>query len=88
MKEFVETYKDRIIYGSDQIDDGQMKPEEIQKLIRSKWTGEFNFFASGDVQSAWNVAHPFKGLGLSKDILQKIFLDNALKYYPRIQDSN
>jgi predicted TIM-barrel fold metal-dependent hydrolase len=88
VKEFVEAYQDRIIYGSDQIDDGQMKAEKIQKLIRSKWTGEFNFFASGDVQSAWNVSQPFKGLGLSKNILQKIFYDNALKYYPRIQDSN
>lgn len=88
VKEFVEAYQDRIIYGSDQIDDGQMKAEEIQKLIRSKWTSEFNFFASGDVQSARNVAQPFKGLGLSKDILQKIFYKNALKYYPRIQNSN
>lgn len=88
VKGFIETYQDRIIYGSDQIDDGQMKAEEIKKLIRNKWTGEFNFFASGDVQSAWNVAHPFKGLGLSKKILRKIFYENALKYYPRIQDSD
>lgn len=88
VKAFVEAYQDRIIYGSDQIDDGLMKADEIQKLIRSKWTGEFNFFASGDVQSAWNVTRPFKGLGLPKNILKKIFHDNALKYYPRIQNSD
>lgn len=85
VKSFVEEYKDRIIYGSDQIDDGSLEPDEIQKIIRRKWHEEFNFFASGDTQSAWNVPHLFKGLGLQKEILEKIFHDNALKYYPRFQ---
>lgn len=84
VKEFVEVYQDRIIYGSDQIDDGSMGANEIQNLIRSKWTNEFEFFASGTVQSAWNVSQPFKGLGLKKEILKKVFHDNAIRYYPRL----
>lgn len=88
VKEFVEKYQDRIIYGSDQIDDGSLKAGDIQNLIRSKWTGEFEFFASGTVQSAWNVSRPFKGLGLRKDILKKVFHDNAIRYYPRLEINN
>ncbi len=84
VKEFVEKYQDRIIYGSDQIDDGSIAPEEIQNVIRSKWTNEFEFFASGTIQSAWNVSQPFKGLGLDKEILEKLFHDNAIRYYPRL----
>ncbi|WP_234567326.1 amidohydrolase family protein [Rhodohalobacter sp. 614A] len=88
VKEFVETHQDRIIYGSDQIDDGLMAASDIQNLIRSKWTNEFEFFASGTVQSAWNVSQPFKGLGLKKEILEKIFHDNAIRYYPRLEIKN
>jgi predicted TIM-barrel fold metal-dependent hydrolase len=84
VKQFVERYQDRIIYGSDQIDDGSPEPESIRTQIRQKWRNEFRFFADSDNQAAWNVSKPFKGLGLSKDILKKLFHDNALKYYPGI----
>jgi predicted TIM-barrel fold metal-dependent hydrolase len=82
VKQFIERYQDRIIYGSDQIDDGSLKSESVRNQIRQKWRNEFRFFADSDIQSAWNVNRPFKGLGLNKDILQKLFHDNALRYYP------
>jgi hypothetical protein len=86
VKEFVETYRDRIIYGSDQIDDGTSKPSQIQEEIRIKWRNEFRFFAGNDLQTAWNVDKPFQGLGLDREILKKLFRDNAIHYYPRIRE--
>jgi predicted TIM-barrel fold metal-dependent hydrolase len=87
VKEFIEHYQDRIIYGSDQIDDGSMDADEIQNTIRTKWRNEFRFFADGDIQTAWNVDKPFKGMGLNKKILKKIFRDNALTYYNRLSET-
>jgi predicted TIM-barrel fold metal-dependent hydrolase len=84
VKEFVESYQDRIIYGTDQIDDGSLDAAEIQNTIREKWHNEFRFFSDEDEQTAWNVNKPFKGLGLSKKILRKLFHDNAIHYYPRL----
>ena len=87
VKEFIETYQNRIIYGTDQIDDGSLGNDELRETIRTKWHNEFNFFANDDLQTAWNVEKPFKGLGLEKKILKKLFLDNAIRYYPRLVDS-
>ncbi|MCC5904662.1 MAG: amidohydrolase family protein [Balneolaceae bacterium] len=85
VKEFVEAYQDRIIYGTDQIDDGTLDANEIQETIRGKWHNEFRFFSDKDTQTAWNVEKQFKGLGLSKKILRKLFHDNAIYYYPRLK---
>ncbi len=86
VKGFVEAYQDRIIYGSDQIDDGSLNASEIQATIREKWHNEFRFFSDCDTQTAWNIEKPFKGLGLSKNILKKLFHDNAIRYYPRLEN--
>ncbi len=86
VKEFLEHYQDRIIYGSDQIDDGSLDAKEIQDTIRTKWHNEFRFFADDDIQTAWNVDKPFKGMGLNSKIVKKIFFNNAIKYYPGIKD--
>lgn len=86
VKEFVTAYQDRIIYGSDQIDDGSLDESEIQATIRKKWRNEFRFFSDSDIQTAWNIEKPFKGLGLSKKILHKLFHDNAVHYYPRLKN--
>jgi predicted TIM-barrel fold metal-dependent hydrolase len=84
VKEFIETYHDRIIYGSDQIDDGTLSKLELQRIIFHKWESEFRFFAEDSVQTAQNVSKPFQGLGLDASILQIIFYDNAIKFYTRL----
>lgn len=84
VKEFIEAYQDRIIYGTDQIDDGSLPDSEIREKIREKWRAEFQFFAEDSKQTAWNVEKPFRGLGLEKKIIKKVFRDNAIRYYPGI----
>lgn len=87
VKQFVEHYQDRIIYGTDQIDDGTLDSGTIRRNIRTKWYNEFNFFANDDMQTAWNVEKSFRGLGLERKIIQKLFRDNAIRYYPRLTNS-
>lgn len=82
IKQFVDTFQDRIIYGSDQIDDGALPKKELEAIIHQKWTSEFRFFAEETVQTTPNVAKPFRGLGLEPTILKKIFYDNAFTFYP------
>lgn len=87
VRQFVKKYQDRIIYGTDQIDDGTVEPDEIRRQIREKWHSEFRFFADDNVQTVWNVKKPFHGLGLEKEILKKLFRDNAIRYYPLLLSS-
>jgi predicted TIM-barrel fold metal-dependent hydrolase len=81
VRSFVETYCDRIIYGSDQIDDGTISETRLKKTVLDKWKNEFRFFSGSDIQTAWNVEKSFRGLGLDEKILKKIFRENALRYY-------
>lgn len=84
VREFMICYQDRLIYGSDHIDDGDKSPAKTQEAIRAKWRNEFRFFSEDGVQHSSIVAKPFKGLGLKKEILLKLFRMNALSYYPRL----
>ncbi|MCC5943087.1 MAG: amidohydrolase family protein [Balneolaceae bacterium] len=86
VKAFMEKYQDRIIYGTDQIDDGSLDAAELRATIRKKWHEEFQFFAEESTQTSKQVDKPFKGLGLDKSVLTKIFCSNALKYYPKIDN--
>ena len=81
VKEFVTAYQDRILYGSDQIDDGSKKPEAIKKELLTKWENEYNFFAHNTQQNAWNVEETFYGLALDEEILKKLFCTNARRVY-------
>lgn len=84
---FMEAYQDRIIYGSDQIDaDESIPASEIIQALETKWKNEFRFFSDDTIQTAWNVAKPFRGLGLPEKIVKKIFHDNAIRYYPRMEE--
>ncbi|MFO7847827.1 MAG: amidohydrolase family protein [Balneolaceae bacterium] len=85
VRDFVIKYQDRIIYGTDQIDDGTRPEQDLREELRLKWHNEFRFFSNSDEQTAWNVKKPFLGLGLSRKVLEKIFYHNALKYYPKIK---
>lgn len=84
VREFVDTYQDRIIYGTDQIDDGTMSETNIKKQIQTKWHSEFSFLADSSIQHAWNVKDSFQGLNVDKSVLGKIFGINAHKYYQRL----
>lgn len=84
VRDFILAYQDRIIYGTDQIDDGTHSQQKVRSELRTKWHKEFRFFADRAEQTAWNVNHAFPGLGLEKEIVEKIFYHNALNYYPNL----
>lgn len=85
VKDFMVAYQDRIIYGTDQIDDGTVDDDMIRKEIRNKWHSHFLFFAENSLQTTWKVKKEFRGLGLDHGILKKVFSDNAFRYYPRLK---
>lgn len=85
VKSFIEHYHDRIIYGSDQIDDGNLTQPEVQSEVTGKWRSEFEFFNQDHIQSSPDIEKPFAGLGLKPRIVEDIFYNNATKYYSRLR---
>lgn len=81
VRDFFIRYQDRIIYGTDVIDDGSMNDEEIKKRFEGLWKAHWDFFATSKTLQAPEFEGSFKGLSLPLEVLQKIFRDNAIETY-------
>ncbi|MBT0812874.1 amidohydrolase family protein [Litoribacter ruber] len=81
VKSFIMNHQDRLIYGTDVIDDGSLSESEIQRKFENLWQSHWDFFSSGKTLSAPEFKDSFNGLELEKSILEKIFHTNAQKTY-------
>jgi hypothetical protein len=81
VRNFMIRYQDRIIYGTDVIDDGQLSPRQIADRFDSFWNFHWEFFATGHVMQAPEFKGMFRGLNLPKAVLDKIFYRNAANIY-------
>jgi len=79
--DFFIKYQDRIIYGSDIIDDNTLSDEELINYMDARYKMHWDFFTKNKLMSAPKVTDSFKGLGLPAQVVQKIYTNNALKTY-------
>ncbi|MEX0928034.1 MAG: amidohydrolase family protein [Balneolales bacterium] len=78
---FMESYQDRIIYGTDVIDDGEMTENEIRRHIHGLWLAHWDFFTTDRELAAPEFPGTFTGLNLSGEIIEKIYYKNAINWY-------
>jgi len=81
VRDFVIKYQDRIIYGTDVIDDGQQSPSQIAAKFDLLWRFHWDFFSTEQLMQAPEFKGSFLGLGLPDQILRKIFYKNAADTY-------
>jgi len=81
VRDFIITYQDRIIYGTDVIDDGGSSPRQIAEKFASLWKFHWDFFSTKKLMQAPEFQGDFLGLNLPEDVLQKIFYSNASLTY-------
>ncbi|TRZ41854.1 amidohydrolase family protein [Robertkochia solimangrovi] len=81
VREFFITYQDRIIYGSDVIDDGSRSPKALSQRFETLWKNHWKYFETEEEMVAPEFEGTFKGLGLPSEVVQKIFRENAKKTY-------
>ena len=81
---FMIKYQDRLIYGSDMVfTDSKSEEEQFNELER-RWKSQWQFFTQTNMQNTWEVYGPFKGLGLPKEVIDKIYFRNAIRAYPSL----
>ncbi|MER3373077.1 MAG: amidohydrolase family protein [Allomuricauda sp.] len=83
--DFFIKYQDRIIYGTDIIVADGAFIEGDFTYIEKKYTDHREFFLGTEPMRVPKVSREFNGLGLPKEVVQKIYVDNALKAYPRMK---
>lgn len=78
---FIEAYQDRIIYGTDIIDDESLDEQQLIKELTGRWVDHWKFFATDEWLQSHEFDQPFRGLNLDQSILNKIYMDNARVWY-------
>lgn len=79
--DFFMKYQDRIIYGTDlESNEGEDSISTIKKA-HELWTRDWRYFTSGDTLESPLVNGKFRGLLLPKTVVNKLYFDNARKWY-------
>jgi predicted TIM-barrel fold metal-dependent hydrolase len=81
VRNFCIKYQDRLLYGTDLSDNGSGKPDELAKHFHDTWTNDWQYFTSGKEMTSEAFTGKFKGLRLPKEVVNKIFRDNATRCY-------
>lgn len=81
VRDFFINYQDRIIYGTDVIDDGSMTAEEVAAKFEYLWNYHWTYFSTDSWMEATEFEGTFQGLKLPEEVLYKIFFQNAVKTY-------
>jgi predicted TIM-barrel fold metal-dependent hydrolase len=81
VRNFCIKYQDRLLYGTDQGDNGTNNPQGFQKRIHNIWVDDWQYFATDNQMTSDKFNGNFKGLHLPKKVVEKIFSKNAIKWY-------
>jgi predicted TIM-barrel fold metal-dependent hydrolase len=84
--DFFIKYQDRIIYGTDEADflGAEKDPVKLKENLHKVWERDWKFLTTDDVMTSWEVDGEFKGLKLPKEVIEKIYYKNAVKWFPGV----
>lgn len=80
VRDFFIKYQDRILYATDMADDGEVDEKTLQNEIHDRWLQDWRFFVTDNTMESDLVNREFKGLRLPKEVVDKIFSQNAEKW--------
>jgi len=81
VRAFMIKYQDRIIYGTDVIDDKALAPSEIAIRFKNLWEFHWDYFSKDQMMKAPEFKDEFLGLKLPKEVLKRVFYENAHREY-------
>jgi len=89
--DFFIRYQDRLIYGTDMrheamdiVNDHITGCEGLKKHAHEVWLRHWRFFTTDDTMTVPKVQGAFRGMKLPRQVVDKIYFGNALKWYPRL----
>lgn len=80
VRNFMIKYQDRLLYGTDVGYHGS-NAEEFTKDLHERWLADWKYFTSDDVMAAPEFSGEFKGLQLPREVVNKLYNDNAIRWY-------
>lgn len=61
-------------------------PEEFMVLTRTTWRDDWEFFVTDNTMTVWQVNGSFQGLKLPRRVIDKLYRDNAKKWWFKESD--
>ena len=81
VKKFMIKYQDRLLYGTDVGYSGSNNPERFMQNMHETWTDDWKYFATASEMTSDKFKGTFTGLKLPKEIIDKLYSKNAIKWY-------
>jgi DNA-binding PadR family transcriptional regulator len=81
VRTFFDRYQDRIIYATDNGIGPDSNPEKTKAHVNDVWLADWKFFTSDETLSSPHVNGEFQGLNLDKKIIDKIYRENAIRWF-------
>lgn len=81
VRDFCIKYQDRLLYGTDEGYRENMDPDKFREEMHSTWSDDWKYFTTRDQMSSDLFSGKFRGLHLPKRVVDKIYRENAVKWY-------
>ncbi|MDR9365850.1 MAG: amidohydrolase family protein [Balneolaceae bacterium] len=84
LRDFFIKYQDRFLYSTDlQLYDSS-DPEDVRQLAADTWRSDWEFFVTDNTLEVWQVEGSFQGLKLPKEVVDKLYHENARTRIPNL----
>ena len=85
--DFIIKYQDRLIYATDHGVGPKSNFAEVNKEVHGVRVSDWTYFVTNDEMTVPDFSEKFKGLQLPKEVVDKIYRTNALKWFPGLNDN-
>ncbi|MCO5238346.1 MAG: amidohydrolase [Chitinophagaceae bacterium] len=82
VRDFFIQYQDRVLYGTDIIIDNTQGDNFISGAAQKIWMNHWQYFTSDEIMEAPELDRSFRSLHLPREVVDKIYMNNAQKWYP------
>ena len=81
VRDFIIKYQDRLLYATDATTYSDDTGESVADQVRAKWLADWKYLTSDEAISVPEVDGEFRGLKLPREVIDKIYYENALLAY-------
>lgn len=87
VRNFFIKYQDRILYGTDMGASGGESSDALGQELRDTWMRDWQYFVTDDTLSSNLVKVSFQGIKLPREVVDKIYYKNAVKWLKAFEKS-
>jgi Amidohydrolase len=81
IRNFFMKYQDRLTYGSDSGMSDSTDVAAKKKGLHETWISDWKYFVTDETMTVKDVNGPFRGLKLPRTVIDKIYRENAVKWF-------